>query len=141
MIRRILQKFTGSVCVAGIIVKDNRIYLEKRCKIIPEGGKWALLGGHVDYGEKAVEAIKREIKEETGFNVKNTKFLFYFDEIIPRLKLHNMLLVFRVNVSGKEKLNWESSESGWFSRKEVEKMDIGFKHKEVLNRFFNMKKR
>ena len=35
----------------------------------PYAGRWALLGGHVDPGEKAVEAARRELLEETGVRV------------------------------------------------------------------------
>ncbi len=32
----------------------------------PIGGEWHFLGGHVEKGEQMEEAVKREVKEETG---------------------------------------------------------------------------
>lgn len=36
----------------------------------PIGGKWHVLGGHLDYGEGLKEAVKREVKEETDLEVE-----------------------------------------------------------------------
>lgn len=33
-------------------------------------GKWHFIGGHLDKGEQMEEAVKREVKEETGLDVK-----------------------------------------------------------------------
>ena len=37
------------------------------------GGKWHVIGGKVEGSENEEEALKREIKEETGLNVINLK--------------------------------------------------------------------
>lgn len=140
MIKRILNKLGVRSTVAGIILKNNKVLLTKRSNLLPEGNKWCLPGGHIKRGEKAEPALKREIKEETELNIKNQKFLFYHDEIIPRLKISNIVLVFSVGVSGNLKSNWEVSETKWFNKKEIEKLDLAFTHKEILRRFFKHKK-
>lgn len=120
----------------GIIVKNSKILLTRRNKKITEGGKWSLPGGHIKYGEKAEDAIKREVKEETGLNVKKAKFLFYFDESIPRIKIHNLTLIFLIKTSGNPQPNREVSEMKWFSKKEIEKMNLAFYNKDILKKFF-----
>lgn len=35
----------------------------------PISGKWHILGGHLEHGEQVEQAIKREVKEETGLDV------------------------------------------------------------------------
>ncbi len=124
-------------CAAGIIVKDKRILLTKRSKLLIEGNKWCLPGGHIKFGEKSERAVRREVKEETGFDVKKTKFLFYHDEIIPGLKTHSVVLVFLIEISGKKKTNFEVSEMKWFNKKEIGMLNMAFTHKEILKRFFN----
>ena len=141
MLRKLVKILGAKGCVAGIIFKNSKILLEKRSKkIIVEKNKWCLPGGRINFEEKAEDAIKREIKEEIGLNVKKVKFLFYHDEILPNLPSHSLVMVFLIEVSGKLKLNWEVSEAKWFSQKEIEKLDMAFLHKEVIKRFFKGEK-
>lgn len=136
MIKHLLR-FLGIRCAAaGIIVRGNKIFLTKRSNGIIDGGKWCLPGGGIKKWEKAEDAIQREIKEETGFKTKKVKFLFYHDEFVGRLNFHALVLVFLIDVDGKSKNNWEVSESGWFTRREINKLDLAFTHKEILENFW-----
>ena len=51
-----------------IIDRFSRIYLQKRSmKKDIQPGKWdTAVGGHIDYGERVEEALKREAREELG---------------------------------------------------------------------------
>lgn len=48
-------------------------------------GKYVVPGGHIELGETAVEAVRRESREETGLEVNDIRFLcwqeFIFDEL------------------------------------------------------------
>src|SRR6266478_2668454 len=54
----------------GIVIKDQKILLSPQF-----GDKYDLPGGGVDLKEKLEEAVVREVKEETGIDVKNPKYL------------------------------------------------------------------
>lgn len=56
------------VSIKGIYVKDGKVLLCGENKEI-FGGKWALPGGGLDFGEEMKAGLVREIKEETGLNV------------------------------------------------------------------------
>jgi len=58
----------GVGCGAAI-VRDGKLLLVKRRKA-PEAGHWNLPGGKVDWGERAADAAKREIREETGLEIE-----------------------------------------------------------------------
>ena len=62
--------------VVGIILNGNKFLVERRRldeKIDP--GIVCLLGGHVKSNETKEEALKRELQEEVGINVKKLKFI------------------------------------------------------------------
>lgn len=82
------------VCTA-IVVKDNKILLIKR-SIDPESGQWALPGGYLSWDETTEEGAIREVKEETGVDVKVTKLLgVYSDPYRVRIEvLENVAIVY-----------------------------------------------
>ena len=53
--------------VLCLIEDDNKILLQNRVK--KDWGGYALPGGHVEPGESFVDAVIREMKEETGLTV------------------------------------------------------------------------
>jgi 8-oxo-dGTP diphosphatase len=67
----------------GVVVKDGKILLSKQF-----GDKYDLPGGGLDLGETPEEGVIREVKEETGIDVKNPKFIhmvnsyFYSDHAL-----------------------------------------------------------
>src|SRR6266550_2872489 len=61
--------------IDALVLKDNKILLVKRTKKLLEGGKWALVGGYVDRDENLLQTVEREIREETGYTVKDITFL------------------------------------------------------------------
>ncbi len=123
------------VATAAIIRKGDKVLLAKRAKMLPEGGKWCLPGGHVDKWERAEDCIKRELKEELGVNTKKVKLEFVHEEFVKRLGLHAVVFVYSVDVERKFKPNWEVNDYGWFSKKDIEKLDIAFTHKEMFNKY------
>jgi len=57
------------VAVDAVVMRpDGSVVLVKRAKE-PFKGFWALPGGFVEYGERVEEAIKREVREETGLEI------------------------------------------------------------------------
>lgn len=67
------------VTMTGIAVSGHKILGIKRAKHLLEGDKYALPGGFLGRDENTKEAIKREIKEETGYDCE-TGELFRFND-------------------------------------------------------------
>jgi 8-oxo-dGTP diphosphatase len=51
--------------VSGAIFRGEEVLLVQRSRA-PSIGVWSLPGGHIEPGESAVEALTRELMEETG---------------------------------------------------------------------------
>jgi nucleoside triphosphatase len=45
--------------------------------------KYTVPGGHIELGERAEDAIKREVKEETGLDVNHVRLLLVQEAIFP----------------------------------------------------------
>lgn len=63
------------VTVNALIVDDGKVLLGLRGTIkgkpLMESGKWSLIGGFFEHGETLEQAIRREIREESGFEVQD----------------------------------------------------------------------
>lgn len=68
------------VCVGAVIVDDDRLLLIRRGHG-PAAGEWSVPGGRVDFGELMVEALVREVKEETGLDVVVGDYLGHVERV------------------------------------------------------------
>lgn len=55
--------------VSGAIFRAGQVLLVERAKP-PLSGLWSLPGGHIEPGEPAAEALRRELMEETGLTAR-----------------------------------------------------------------------
>ena len=69
-----MTRDTFLVGVNAIVVRDNKILLGKRKKVVGDG-EWGLPGGHMEYNESIQDAAARELLEETGLTCNSWKFL------------------------------------------------------------------
>jgi 8-oxo-dGTP diphosphatase len=56
-------------CVGAVCINDGTLLLIQRGQP-PAQGMWSLPGGRVEPGESAVDAVVREVREETGLDVR-----------------------------------------------------------------------
>lgn len=61
-------------------MQEGRALIVKRAHE-PRKGEWSLPGGHVELGETLVDAVRREIKEETGLDVEVGEVVEVFDRV------------------------------------------------------------
>jgi len=69
------QYFNPSIGVVGILTDQEGQCLVLVRKKDPGKGKFGLPGGFADFEESAEEALFREIKEETGLEAKDFKYV------------------------------------------------------------------
>jgi nucleoside triphosphatase len=92
-------------------------------------GKYVIPGGHIELGESAVEAVRREIREETSLDVHNIEYLcwqeFVYDEQFWKAR-HFIFLNFTARMDeGKIVLNDEAEEFIWMeAQNALKELDI-----------------
>ncbi len=124
--------------VGALMERDGKVLLQLR-NHKPFEGCWGLPGGHIEKGEKAEDAIRREVKEETGMGF-SPSFLCYSDEICPGEKWHALVIMFTGAVSGQEKPDPdEVRELRWIPLEEATGMGLAFGHQEIIKRYVEEK--
>ena len=64
-----------------VIKNDNKILVSKGEDVVKGEAFLRLLGGSVEFGEKSLEALRRELQEELGATLKNEKLLSIIENI------------------------------------------------------------
>ncbi|MBD0329266.1 MAG: NUDIX hydrolase [Thermoleophilia bacterium] len=120
-----------AVCVDG----QGRVLLARRAGP-PFAGRWDLPGGFVDEDEHPLDAIRRELREETGLDVEAERFLGawpdrYSEDGTGRATL-NLYWTARV-LGGREEPADDVSELGWFTPGDLpEPAELAFHIPDVL---------
>ena len=67
--------------VGALILKRDRILMAQRGKE-PLKGWWSLPGGALETGETLVDGVRREVREETGLDIRPLGVLEIFERIM-----------------------------------------------------------
>lgn len=131
------------VAVDAIIVsEDNKILLIKRTKE-PFKDMYCLPGGHVEKDEFLKDAIKREVKEETGIEIDPVAMMGVYDDPKrdPRYRLISTVYICRpVTQLKKENFKHDKKEIldvELIPLKDVleEKVKLGFDHLKMIKTY------
>ena len=74
------------VGVGGVIIDNGRALLIRRGSE-PLRGEWSIPGGTLELGESLQEGVARELREETGLDVRVLELIEVFDRIFPDERL------------------------------------------------------
>ncbi len=126
--------------VGAVIIHQGKVLLVKRAKD-PARGYWSIPGGVIELGEKAREALKREVREECGIEIEVGPVLEVVDSLMwdaeGRLRFHYVIVDFLAYP--KELGVCPSSdveEARWFAPEELEGIPLPPGTKELLKRVF-----
>jgi len=133
------------VGVGAIIVDERgRLFLARRGrKAKNERGLWEFPGGSVEMGERLVDALKREIREEYGVEIEVGELLDVVDHILPTEGQHWVSPTFICRLASGEPTIREPekcAEIGWFAPDQVPP-DLTVISRENLENYVRLKDR
>jgi len=105
--------------VTGIVLAPQGLLLHRRS----DNGRWGLPGGSVEFGEPVTDAIVREVREETGYEVEPVRLVGVYsrpdlEQIVTYADgnvIHYVSSSFECRVVGGEARTCaESLEVAWF---------------------------
>jgi 8-oxo-dGTP diphosphatase len=107
------------LAVSAAIFRAERVLIVRRAQP-PLHGLYTLPGGVVELGETLVEAVKREIREETGLEIEPHGLAGYREVIARdnngRIERHFVILPFAARwLAGEIALNDELEEAQWLA--------------------------
>lgn len=118
------------VTVDAILIEENRLLLIKR-KGNPFRNAWALPGGFVEYGETTEHAITREMKEETGLDIKIVRLAGVYSDPVRDPRGHTISIVYIVKaVGGHLQSGDDAAEVGFFSLPSLPA--LAFDHQQIV---------
>jgi len=115
-----------NIVVVGFIVRGDKIFIARRAATkttFPD--QYELIGGHLDPGETLEEALKREIKEEVGLDIRVGELIDAFTyESEGALKVELCYICYQEDDKAEPLLNPEDhSTCLWITESEIDKFN------------------
>lgn len=130
------------VGVGGVVVHDGAVLLVQRAAE-PLKGQWSLPGGAVELGETLVEAVQRELREETGLEVKVLDIVEVFERISRdaerSIRYHYVLIDYLCEpVSGAARAASDVTAVAWARPEELASYQLTEKATGVIQKAFRL---
>jgi ADP-ribose pyrophosphatase YjhB (NUDIX family) len=114
--------------VGALIFRDDAILLIERGQE-PLKGSWTLPGGLVEPGERLEEAVRREMLEETGLQVRPRQVVEIFERIMAdaqaRTEYHYVIIDYWCEVEGGAlKAASDVAQAEWVKREDLWRYEL-----------------
>lgn len=110
----------AELTVLCLIQDGNRVLLQNRVKNDWKG--YTLPGGHVEAGESFVDAVVREMKEETGLSIKNPRIVGI--KHFPMENGRYIVLLFKATEFEGTVVSSEEGEMEWISLDDLSAINV-----------------
>ena len=126
------------VGVGAVVVRDGKALIIKRAHE-PRKGEWSLPGGLVELGESLIDAVRREIKEETSLDIEVGPIIETFDRVHRddhgRIRYHFVIVDYVCWPAGGEAAAGSDAEAiAWVTGSEIDDYQVNAHAKAVIVR-------
>ncbi len=126
--------------VGALIIEGDRIVLVERAKD-PLKGWWSIPGGLIELGERVADAVRREVREETGLEVEPGGLHEIYERLIHeadgKLEYHYVLLDYVCRVTGGAlAASSDASRAAWVSADQLQEYRLTEGTLAVIERAF-----
>jgi 8-oxo-dGTP diphosphatase len=130
------------VGVGGVIISHQRALLIRRGNE-PLQGHWSIPGGLLEAGETLQEGVKRELREETGIEVRPVDLIEVFERIdldgSGRTRYHYVVLDYLCEaLSGEAQAGSDVTQVAWASAEELGQYSLSSTATRVILKAFEM---
>jgi 8-oxo-dGTP diphosphatase len=130
------------VGVGGVIISNHRALLIRRGSP-PLQGQWSIPGGLLETGETILEGVKRELREETGIEVRPLDLIEVFERIEldagGRARYHYVVLDYLCEaISGEARAGSDVTDAAWASAEELAQYSLSSTATRVILKAFEM---
>ncbi|ADI74004.1 NUDIX hydrolase [Methanohalobium evestigatum Z-7303] len=121
---------TPKLTVDAVTILNGKIVLVKR-KNPPYQGKFALPGGFVEIGETTENAVKRELKEETGLSGEIVKLLGVYSDPDRDPRGHTVSVCYLLIGKGVPVADTDAKDIEVFDITKIP--ELAFDHNKIIN--------
>jgi 8-oxo-dGTP diphosphatase len=113
-----------TLAVSAVIRRDGTLLLVRRARP-PASGRWALPGGRVAAGERLADAVRREVREETGLDIEAGALVGIHERIGPGE--HHVIVCLEAHPTdpgADPAAGDDAAEVSWFDRGRLAEVDL-----------------
>ncbi len=126
-----------------VLNTERKLLLQKRSETKDiQPGKWdTSVGGHIEYGEDLIEALKREAKEELGLNIID-KYLIPLKKYIHQSEIERELVFSFIYITN-DSIHFnqdEISDASFYTEQEINELVLSDKTTDNFNAEFKLLK-
>jgi 8-oxo-dGTP diphosphatase len=123
---------------AALVIHDGRVLLIRRGQA-PDAGEWSVPGGGVELGEAIEDALRREVREETGLEIAVGDFLEIYERVERdadgAVRFHFVVLDYRCHlIGGALRAGDDAADAAWVDPADLDRYAVADSIRRVIAR-------